>query len=53
MVTVNTITRMVFSSYILCKQNYQGPGKVKSGLLYATDIKHVLGCRVVDSEGHY
>jgi hypothetical protein len=33
-VTYNTVARMMLNTYILCKENYRGPGRLKSRYNY-------------------
>jgi hypothetical protein len=42
-VALNIIARMVLNSYILYKENYRGPGKLKSRYIYTVSIIESLG----------
>jgi hypothetical protein len=42
-VAFNIIARMVLNSYILCKENYRGPGKLKSRYNYSVSTIESLG----------
>jgi hypothetical protein len=42
-VAFNIIARMVLNSYILCKENYKGPGKLKSRHNYSVSITESMG----------
>jgi hypothetical protein len=41
-VAFNIIARMVLNSYILCKENYMGPDKLKSRHNYTVSITESL-----------
>jgi hypothetical protein len=44
-VAFNIIARMVLNSYILCKETYRGPGKLKSRYSYAVPIIESLALK--------
>jgi hypothetical protein len=50
-VAFNIIARMVFNSYILYKENYRGPGKLKSRHDYTVSLIQSFGGGVVGTEG--